>query len=208
VALTNSIFFSTPRVITFFANHGFPVHEHTTGSQYKYDTSNTHDTHTFNRTRTTHDTHTSLHDTNMLCGRSNPLFSLVRHAAGRKNWLQWQANLRALLLAGLDPQRALCYVDVGDLRTLDLLLALGADINVLHPSYAGDLGLFRLVEYYPRPFASLEPWLRALHQRGLRLDGLGGGQPQPFWWPSLLTLEQKAHIRQVLAKLQAETQAQ
>jgi hypothetical protein len=143
----------------------------------------------------------------MLCGCSNPLFSLVRHAAGGKNSLQWQANLRALLLAGLDPQRTLCYVDVGDLRTLDLLLALGADINVLHPSHAGN---FRPVEYYPRPFARLEPWLRALHQRGLRLDGLGfgGGQPQTFWWLSRLTKEQKAHIRQVLAELQAETQAQ
>jgi hypothetical protein len=136
-----------------------------------------------------------------LCGCSNPLFSLVRHAAGRKNWQQWQANLRALLLAGLDPRRALRFVEAGDLRTLDLLLAHGADINVLHPSYGGALDLF------PRPFAALEPWLRALHRRGLRLDGVGfgGGKAQPFWWPSPLTQEQKAHIGKVLAELN-ETQ--
>jgi hypothetical protein len=56
VALTNAVFFSTPHIITYLAEHGFPVHEHATASQFKYDPTTRAPPHAHHRTTRSPDT--------------------------------------------------------------------------------------------------------------------------------------------------------
>ena len=78
-----------------------------------------------------------------------------------------RANLAALIRAGLDPTHALRDVSPGDLDSVDLLLAHGADIAAVLPVHSVVRGHAR------QPFAEVvAPWLRGLHARGLDFQSI------------------------------------
>ena len=82
-----------------------------------------------------------------------------------------RANLGALVRAGLDPTHALRCVCPGDLDSVDLLLAHGADIAAVLPVHPTSV-----LHHHARPqrFAEVvAPWLRGLHARGLDFRGIG-----------------------------------
>jgi hypothetical protein len=116
------------------------------------------------------------------------LVSLLHRASyDTANVSWWHANLCALIKAGLDPSWALRFVRANDLRTLDLLLAHGADIGVFLLPLPDD---FR--EWRPsRAGPWVEEWLRALHERGLDIGGIDLGalcNDQLALWASLRPL--------------------
>jgi hypothetical protein len=194
-SLVEALFLSAPIVIDCFFRHGFLSGNRSIPTQERSDVP---------------DRMNALSVTAALChsDSARALASLMLRAAHDKpdcmhSW--WHANLCALLQAGLSPSWALRFVRAYDVRTLDLLLAHGADIGVLllpQPE-----GCHRWGSSLRLPH--IEVWLRALHERGLdfrEVDFAALCDDRLGIWSSLRpTKETVALAWQVITDLESES---
>jgi hypothetical protein len=199
-SLVEALFLSAPSIIDCFFRHGFllGVRDRSIPTQERSDVPE-------GRMNASSVTAVLCHSDSAAQALASLMLRAAHDTPDMQSW--WHANLRALLQAGLSPSWALRFVRAYDVRTLDLLLAHGADIGVLllpQPEGCRRWGSSLRLPH-------IEVWLRALHERGLdfrEVDFAALCDDRLGLWSSLRpTKETVALAWQVITDLESESRA-